>query len=266
MAAWRSPISKKAAPAPLVVPLSAITSHHVQLAAEVGQLTGQGREVHVDGSFTQPRATVGFVGAACEPADRVRGRTTQVLQLRHLGAHLWAWIGYQEEWDSDGGRVKRNPTFTFRSAGLTVHLGLKGNRQKPQVFRAEWAGWTTWPGSIGFQAGNAGHPHWQFDALDSLGMEADAEDAQALLDLLRLEGAGIPPREFVPYGVEEEDIRSLVRQRPLSRIHFPSGAQWWRAAPLDAHAHAPSNVEELRRWVVAVISYVGPELDRLSTT
>lgn len=229
----------------------------------MGRLVPQGRQVRIDGSFAQLRATVGFVGEVCEPVDRVRGQTAQVLQLRDLGADLWAWIGYQEEWDSSEGRIKGNPTFVFRSAGLTVHIGLTGNRQKPQIFRAEWAGWTTWRGSDGFQAGNAGHPHWQFDALDSLDMEANAKEAQEFLDLLRLEGEGVPPREFVPQLVEADDLRSLVRQRPLSRMHFPSSAQWWRDAPHDAHAHAPDNVDELRRWVVAVVRYVGPELDRL---
>lgn len=229
----------------------------------MGKLIPQGRKVRVEGSFDLSRATVGFVGEVCEPADRVRGQTAQVLQLRDLGAGLWAWIGYQEEWDSNERRVKANPDFAFRSAGLTFHIGQPGNRQKPQVFRAEWAGWTTWQGSIGFQAGNAGHPHWQFDALDSLDIEADAKEARELLELLRFDGEGVPPREFVPNLVGVEDLRSLVRQRSFSRMHFPSSAQWWRDAPHDAHAHAPDNVDELRRWVVAVVRYVGPELDRL---
>jgi hypothetical protein len=239
------------------------------LGSELSDLAEKPGKVTIEGDFNLRQVAVGLAGERCEPVERVRGEALLV-PLRWMGAGFWAWLGYREEWDlnEEGRPTPARRRFTFRSAGLTVHLGRRGDRLKPQLFRAEWAGWTTWPGiGLGFQAEGAGHPHWQFDALDSLGTEADAELAKEYLKVLRAEEQHeVEPQDFVPQGLTADDVRALVRQRPLSRMHFPSGAHWWRDAPANTHAHAPQSTDELRRWVALSVGYICRELDRLAVT
>lgn len=265
MAAWRSAISSTAN-APLRLKLGALTAHHEILQGEIGRLSNRLGKVRIESDYGLPRIAAGLTGEGCELAERTMGGGALLVPLRPMGAGLWAWLGYREEWDlQTTKRAPSKPEFQFRTAGLTVHFGIIGDRQKPQLFRAEWAGWTSWPEGLGFQAGDAGHPHWQFDALESLGTEAEAEEADALLLVLRAELGPTEPRDFVPQGLKVEDVRSLVRRRQLSKIHFPSGAHWWKETPHSAHAHAPNKAEELRRWVSMSIAYISEELARLAT-
>ena len=154
--------------------------------------------------------------------------------------------------------------FLFRSIGLTVHFGYRNEGTKPQIFRAEWSGWAKWNGShYGFQGDEAGHPHWQFDALDSLSV--DLESAQLEADLERLRGAGSPVglREFGEDGDGSASIKEAIRTRKLSRIHFPSAAAWWMNAPHNLHAHSPVSGEEIEMWASETLGYAVRELGRL---
>ncbi len=203
----------------------------------------------------------GLVGAGCETIFRNRGIPVPVAPMMVLRRGIWAWLGYREEWDSErpAKTVKR---YSFRSAAITVHFGFRNNITKPQMFRAEWAGWARWNRqSYGYQAGNAAHPHWQFDALDSLFKDDAAERANAFLELLEHE-AMEEPKEFSPQ-LDDDDLLNLVGSQRLSRIHFASAAAWWRGLPQDAHAHAPSTVGEVQDWVRKCLSYVTVELHRL---
>ena len=205
---------------------------------------------------------VGLVGNECEYTARNRGGNVWVSRVHDLGGELWAWVGYREEWDGErpAGRVQR---FSFRSAGLTIHIGYQGDQHKPQVFRAEWAGWAKWNGrDYGYQGGDAAHPHWQFDAVDSL---TDSEEAEALLEVLKDEGRESEPRDFVPQTVEPEAERILISQKRLSRMHFPSAAMWWRDPPENAHAHSPQSPEEIQAWLSKTLKYVVRELAYLQS-
>lgn len=258
-------IRTNAAHASLLVDLDALNAHHSILETEMGKLAKKVGKVRIEGDLALPRVAAGLAGEGCEAAERVRGGEALLLPLRPVGAGLWAWLGYREEWDLNStGRASARRKYIFRSAGLTVHFGVVGDRQKPQLFRAEWAGWADWPEGLGFQAGDAAHPHWQFDALDTLVPEGESNEAEEFLALLRAEQGEVEAREFTPHGLTASDIRSLVRQRPLSRIHFPSGAQWWKQKPDNAHAHTPRKSDELRRWVMSSVEYIWAELDRLS--
>ncbi|WP_227420035.1 hypothetical protein [Roseitranquillus sediminis] len=177
--------------------------------------------------------------------------------MRELRDDLWVWLGYREEWE----RGERE-TLRFRTVSLTVHFGLKADRFKPQMFRLEWSGWADWTrGSLSFQGGNAGHPHWQFDALESLADDGSAERADMLRELLRNDTEDTV-REFAPQ-LPESDVRDLVSRQALSRIHFPSAAAWWNEPPRDSHAHSPGRSADVRSWIERSLSYLAGELARL---
>jgi hypothetical protein len=99
----------------------------------------------------------GFVGRGLEIVDRHRGRPVPVAPLLHLQRGLWAWLGYREEWQAEN-LSRGTRRFSFRSIALTIHFGWKNDAFKPQMFRAEWPGWSEWgAGYSSFQAANAGH-------------------------------------------------------------------------------------------------------------
>jgi hypothetical protein len=171
------------------------------------------------------------------------------------------WLSYREEWDYDrpvGGRQ----VLMFRSASMTIHFGWKYDEYKPQMFRAEWAGWANWDGiDFSYQAGDAGHPHWQFDALESLS-EAGATERAAMLREILADGDHEGVRDFVPQ-LPADDVRDLVSRQELSRVHFASAAAWWKAPPHCDHAHSPERVRDLQVWLHQSLSYLSSEFDRL---
>jgi hypothetical protein len=130
------------------------------------------------------------------------------------------------------------------------------------MFRAEWAGWAKWNRTdYSFQAADAGHPHWQLDALESLSDDDLAERAEKLLSQLKAE-SDPEVREFSPQ-LPHSDVRDMVIAQKLSRIHFASAAAWWKSAPHDEHAHGPKGLVEVENWVRRSLDYVKLELKRL---
>ena len=250
-------------PAPLVVPEESLAKHFASIGATLdAHVVGSaGAKLFADWSVVP--LVVGFVGEGCEVTSRNRGPDVPVAPLLLLENGLWAWLGYREEWEGEkpAGLVRR---YSFRSAGLTVHFGYRNNRHKPQMFRAEWAGWARWNGSdYGYQAGNAAHPHWQFDALESLKRD-DADDrAMIFLSVLKSEAKNIKPHDFSPQSMGHDAIGELVGEQELSRIHFASAAAWWKTAPDDAHAHAPTSPADIEAWVQETVQYTLRELSRL---
>jgi hypothetical protein len=183
--------------------------------------------------------------------------------MLHLKSGLWAWLGYREDWDGEpsAGRVRR---FSFRSAGLTVHFGYRNVRHKPQMFRAEWAGWARWNGTnYSHQAGDAAHPHWQFDVLESLKRDDASERAATFLSVLKSEEGSAEPREFRPQTLDDDDVGDMIGVQELSRIHFASAAAWWKSQPGGIHAHAPSKAEDIQVWLRETLIYLLRELGRL---
>ena len=153
--------------------------HHFQKADSALESLIRARPCpRLNADWARAPLVAGLAGQNCEFVARNRGASSAVAPLVELRKGLWAWLGYREEWDEE--RTNRSVRrFSFRSAGITVHFGFPSDVFKPQVFRAEWAGWTRWNGTdLSFQAGAAGHPHWQFDVLDSLTKDDDAQRAR----------------------------------------------------------------------------------------
>lgn len=231
----------------------AIIRASVDAEAEVGLLT----------DWDNAPSVTSLDGAGCERIQRNRGFGASVAPLIPISSGLWAWLGFHEEWNLEpsAGKTRR---FSFRTTGITVHLGYRRIQHKPQMFRAEWAGWARWNGSdYSYQAGGAGHPHWQFDAMDSLRERKAAERAAASLEILKSEQENMPARDFVPNAITAEDASDLVGTHEISRLHFASAAAWWKSSPHSDHAHAPKTLNEIRAWLEKTLGYVTSELARL---
>ncbi len=250
-----------ASPEPLIASQSKLGMHFRQTGEILAAAVDISAKVQIEVDWGLSRIVGGLNGAGCEFIIRNRGLRVPVAPQLHLQQGLWAWLGYHEEWDE----VRRNRNirrFSFRSVGLTIHFGWKNDSFKPQMFRAEWAGWAKWSGvDYSFQTADAGHPHWQFDALDSLPDADLAERAATLRSLLEAE-AEPEIREFSPQ-LPTADVRDVVTAQKLSRIHFASAAAWWKSAPHDEHAHGPTNLADVENWVRRSLGYVRLELKRL---
>ena len=174
---------------------------------------------------------------------------------------LWAWIGYREEWDHErtSGSARR---FSFRAAGVTVYFGRKNDVYKPQILRAEWAGWAKWSGSdYDFQGEDAGHPHWQFDAMESLS-DVRVNDRVATLRKVISDGDDENVVEFSPQ-LDSTDAENVIAAKKYSRLHLASAAAWWKSAPHNLHAHCPDKLSDVESWLRHSITYLSGELRRL---
>ena len=209
-----------------------------------------------------PSVTVMLRGGDSEWVSRNRGPNVYVAPLCNLREDLWAWLGYREEWANEASG--KTPGFSFRSIGLTVHFGYRNEGRKPQMFRAEWSGCSKWDGSeYGFQGGDAGHPHWQFDALESLSAGLELVQAEDERKRLRGDDAAAGPREFGEKDNSPASVEKAIGSRKLSRIHFPSAAAWWKEEPANLHAHSPACEREIEVWTEKTLRYVLRELRRL---
>lgn len=248
---------------PLIATQSQLLEHFQRSGSILASAVDTSAQLQIEPEFVHHGAIGGLHGSGCEFAPRNRGRPVHVAPLRHLGQGLWVWLGYHEEWEWDKERGnRRTRKYSFRSVALTIHFGLRNNVFKPQMFRAEWAGWAKWVGcDYSFQAAKAAHPHWQFDALDSLPDDNLSQRAAQLLSRLKAE-AEPEIREFSPQ-LSNRDLRDFVTAQKLSRMHFASAAAWWKSPPHDEHVHGPANFGDIENWVRHSLDYIELELKRL---
>jgi hypothetical protein len=62
-------------------------------------------------------------------------------------------------------------------------------------------------------------------------------------------------------------LSDRIRALTFERMHLASAAPWWLGTPAEFGAHhlnAPSNREELSRWLAATLAYLKQELSRVS--
>lgn len=210
------------------------------------------RGLAIEAEYQANGVWTGLRGNEVERIERNRG-TASVAPLVSLPDNLAAWLGYQEVWDVD---VGRSP-FVFRQASLTVHVGEIGDPIKPQLLRLEWPGLRDWDrNGIGFQSSGAGHPHWQFDLMESL---------SALSETPVYEPDAEPEVENFDEMVVSSTLAGRLGRLAVERMHFASAAPWWSAQPGPFGAHhlnAPKSQDDLTRWVVASLRYVVQELRR----
>ena len=241
----------------LTVRESRLKRHFVTVQASLGHLT-HGLQVNVEWGVDP--VVAGLLGGTCERIPRNRGGRAFVAPVHRIRGAFWAWLGFHEEWDVRSRRGR--PIFSFRSTSLTIHFGHVNNGEKPQMFRAEWDGGGRVAGDERQGRRDAAHPHWQFDALESL--RSDETEAAELLSLLKEEVEADATRDFNPEDWARENNGDMTAARDgFSRLHFASAAAWWLPAPGNRHVHVPASVDELESWLAATVNYTVGELRRL---
>ena len=247
----------------LVVTEAALNKHLVSLEDIIDKVVETDVQTSIVAEWAVAPLSVGLFGKGCELAARNRGSDSNVAPLVGFDGGVWAWLGFYQEWEREksAGAVRR---FSYRSTTLSLHMGFRNVRHKPQIFRAEWAGWAKWNGAdYEAQAGEAGHPHWQFDALESLRKEETVEAARTYLAVLKQEQHSAQVQEFSPNAVHSSEIDDVVWAKDFSRMHFASAASWWKNVPGNRHAHFPGAVSDVEAWVQRTIEYSVEELGRL---
>lgn len=251
----------------LEVRRSTIEAHWDRLSVEFQELfAGSGRDFTISREWTSDGGGAGLTGSVAEFASRNRGGRTPILPLfpENLD-RLPYWISWLEEWD-----IVRGNKFRFRSTNLTFFCGAAGDGSKMQLFRAEWPGVADWGnGEIGWQAPGAGHPHWQFDAAESI---SDINiRRQRVHRLMAVLGSEDSPEEFGEQFVDDlsEYAEPHISDMRWARLHFACQANWpqsgWNGDinATEIHAHAPASADEIRRWICSVVIYVRHELRKI---
>ena len=252
-------------PEPLIATYSKLMMHFKQSGRILTDAVAPSEKLQVEAEFINPLVIGGLNGPGCEFIPHNRGRHIPVAPLLKLGNGLWVWFGYHEEWnEEEQNRNIHKSRYSFRSVGLSIYFGPRNTVIKPKMFRAEWAGWAKWDRSdYSFQATNAAHPHWQFDALESLHDDDRSERAAQLLSRLRVEAEPEPEiRDFIPQFSEVE-ARDIVATQKLNRIHFASAGAWWKPPPHNNHIHSPNNLADVENWVSLSLNYIKLELGKL---
>jgi hypothetical protein len=244
---------------PLIVTEGHLETHFREVSSILEAVIDASASARLDFDFASSPVVAALVGNGCEFISHNRGMRVPVAPLLRLQNEVWSWLSYREEWiDEDRRKTRR---FSFRSAGVTVYFGFRSDVFKPQMFRAEWAGWAQWTGQgYSFQGSEAGHPHWQIDVLDSLKEDENAAEAATFLELLKDDAEG-EVREFRPPPTP--GARAFISAQKLSRIHFASAAPWWKLPPHNDHAHGPESLVDVQRWAQGSLQYVTTELKRL---
>jgi hypothetical protein len=246
--------------AELILSRSKLERHFQQIEAIISNHSGATPVLDI--SWHLNPVVAGLVGSGCEKIERNRGARSFVAPAWKLDNDLLAWIGYREEWTCEppAGATQR---FSFRAISITVHFGYLGDLRKPQMFRAEWSGFAKWAGeAYSFQAANAGHPHWQFDAIDSLSLENELGTADQYLVSIRANDEDPAAKEFASSGPTKLLNGELKSAQKLSRVHFASATTWCQANETMTHTHAPATPNDLANWVDRSLAYIGEELER----
>src|SRR5580700_10068968 len=151
---------------PLERKLSTIEAHWSHLQESFRKLPiPDAAELTIKPTWTSEIGLAVVTGPSAETVNRERGGRVSVNPLL-LTVDTTYWFSWRERWDYVAG--SKSP-WRFRESGITIFEGRVSAPEKIQLFRIEWPGFSSWqPGTIGWQAPGAGHPHWQFDALREL--------------------------------------------------------------------------------------------------
>lgn len=213
------------------------------------------------------RQTVAVLACANgQVVERNQGRAAVIPLLWGSGDKPRYWVGYIEEWEDVGGRKP----YRFKSANLTFFLESLVTGPAVQLFRAEWPGVREWtPGEPGWQSPGAGHPHWQFDALEHYASSRRRAERRERLAQLLEQGPG-QVETFGPDVLAADELVSQEEEAAddtsWTAMHFASGARWpmepWsgdRKKP-GSHTWAPANLGQIRAWATSAVIYTREEL------
>jgi len=140
---------------------------HRKLATEVSRVTGTQSRIHLIGQpdwnweRARPRKEFAFELDATDPVAREQAshhRGNQRVAVLALDSRQpteggCLWVAWYEKW-----RKSVGSGFCALTASWAVFQGLRGDRDKTQLFCAHWDQLRTRTGSS-----SAGQPHWHFD-------------------------------------------------------------------------------------------------------
>ena len=218
--------------------------HWNQLTSDFGECLGIGkRQATLAASPVGEELVASFIGDAVRRANRLRGNPMPVVPFRKFQDNWEAWIGYREVWVA-------SPRPVFCSSDITVFFTVSETEVFQQIIRAEWVGLAKLGSEWLFNPRDAGHPHWQIDAVETIKLDADLAAARALL-------TEAEPREFGATETKE------LRDPPwygLDRIHFASAMRPWTDKKI---AHGPTELAGIRSWVKETCTLLDIEFGRL---
>lgn len=252
-----------------------ITAHWRTLANELRTiLPGRGGHYAVKSEAVAGLSAILWCnGFPTEMAQREVGGTVPVVPLLEVGlasgsdAERW-WLSWGERWT-----IGKRSKLEFDASNLAVFWD-DPTHERIQVFRAEWSGVKRTATSAEFTGGNAGHPHWQFDALRchcrQLNDRMASWRAERALAFLGNTAPGAEETiDFQPEREQQERELELGiwngRELDWCGIHFASNAAWanmpWTGGnSATRYAHAPTDVIELRNWLTSTVRYVAYEV------
>jgi hypothetical protein len=253
---------------PLDVTPGRLTQHWKTLAEELASSLPRATNLGFDRVSVEGQTTAVLRSSNSSRAPRQRGPVMPALpMLVDLDGNPRFHVGYAEEWEEQAGARP----YRFKASNLTFFMFPPDNAQPVQLFRAEWPGMREWTrGTVGFQSPDAGHPHWQFDALNHY-MSREQRFARLRRTLDLLENRDDAPVDFDPLvsdtaadlTVEEESI-----DISWTAVHFVAGAKWpfvpWmgNGVATDTHILTPVELKNIRAWVTSVVIYTRDELSK----
>jgi len=193
-------------------------------------------------------------------APRHRGGDVPVVAVPKLGRnHPQFWLNWFQAWTV----VARNK-WQYQTTGFTLFVETQDTLL--QIFRAEWAGVRgVNDDEPVFEASGAGHPHWQFDALEEwAALQAEERQRERVEQIL---SQALATEEFGEGGSGELGP-STVEHTRWTRMHFASFADWvalgWDGNRLRTRGHArgPATCHELNNWSASTLKYILQELNR----
>ena len=239
---------------PLDLDAPTLDRHFSAISGVFQRITGK-RELTFRGETDTSRVMANLAGGDCGYAHAARRGRTPVVALVELKDDVWAWMGVSGQWEVLEARSKRaKRKFRFASLALSVYFGPQDDENKLLMFRAEWSGSKpAGDGTFTFAPATAGHPHWHFDALTSVGAET-REIIDGRRSIVEVQNAEL----FETYEIDP--IKDLLKPG-IDRIHFASGTAWWKSE--TAHLHTPANRGELEAWAHGCAKYIKNELGSL---
>ena len=253
-------------PQPLDETVGSLAQHWKTLAEELSRYLPQAIKPRFERMPASGQTTVLLRAANSSRAPRQRGPAMPALpMLVDIAGNPRFQVGYEEEWEErKGSRPLR-----FKASNLTFFMFPPDDAQPVQLFRAEWPGVREWStrGTVGCQAPDAGHPHWQFDALNHY-MSREQRFARLRRSLNLLESSDdvvdfdpLASETMAELTVEEEGIDTS-----WTAVHFAAGAKWplapWVGDGIatDSHVWVPASLKNIRSWVVSAVVYTRDEL------
>lgn len=215
----------------------------VEFGRVIGLATG---DVAFAPEVNRTSATMTLAGRVSEVIARNRGGQHPVVPLAALSEDVFIWAGYRELWQKQGSEQN----LRFVEGGFTLHLGRQGEMAKPQILRSEWVGRR----SRAFMD-LAGHPHWQFDVLES------ARSIVSTNSVRFGDPESLPPVTEFDSAAISGDGSDLLKGLTVESMHFSSAAMWWRL-PKTSVAHVPEKVTDVDHWILGCVAYLRQEAAR----